>query len=311
MRSALFDTLTLAGTAGSAPSAIPAFLYGCAWKRSETANLVHKALSSGFRGIDVAAQPRHYREDLAGEGMRRAIGEGRVKRGDIFVQSKFTAVPGQDPGNIPYEPRASVKEQVTASVQSSLRNLRVEEGVEDVQGTYLDSLVLHSPLSTLEKTMEAWEACERFVPHEVKFLGISNTPLDVLEALYAGANVKPSIVQNRFYRDTGYDVALRRFCRDRGIVYQSFWSLTANGGLMKIPHTAKVANAADVEPAVVIYCFILGLEDTVVLNGTQNHMESDLRGLEKVREWARANSYEWEDAMKHFKDAIGETGPSV
>jgi diketogulonate reductase-like aldo/keto reductase len=83
MQSALFTPLRLSASG----SKIPAYLYGCAWKKDETADLVYKALSSGFKGIDVAAQPKHYREDLAGEGVRRAIAEGVVKREDLFVCS--------------------------------------------------------------------------------------------------------------------------------------------------------------------------------------------------------------------------------
>lgn len=87
MQSALFENILLSASHnGAARSKIPAFLYGCAWKKDRTADLVHQAISSGFRAIDVAAQPRHYREDLAGEGIRRAITEGKVKREDLFVR---------------------------------------------------------------------------------------------------------------------------------------------------------------------------------------------------------------------------------
>ena len=40
----------------------------------------------------------------------------------------------------------------------------------------------------------------------------------LLRALYEAAAIKPAIVQNRFYRDTGYDKALRAHCRERGFV---------------------------------------------------------------------------------------------
>lgn len=39
----------------------PAMLYGTAWKKDTTAGLVHTALKAGFRGIDTACQPKHYR----------------------------------------------------------------------------------------------------------------------------------------------------------------------------------------------------------------------------------------------------------
>lgn len=88
-RSALFEGLVLNPGPSSAASTIPSFLYGCAWKKDRTADLVYKALSAGFKGIDVAAQPRHYREDLVGVGLRKALAEGKVKRGDLFVSIHF------------------------------------------------------------------------------------------------------------------------------------------------------------------------------------------------------------------------------
>lgn len=43
-------------------------IYGTAWKKEKTAELVKQALKSGFRALDTAAQPKHYREDLVGHG---------------------------------------------------------------------------------------------------------------------------------------------------------------------------------------------------------------------------------------------------
>lgn len=64
-------------------------IYGTAWKGEQTADLVYLALKSGFRAIATAAQPKHYREDLVGEGIRRAIKDGIVTRKDIFVSWCF------------------------------------------------------------------------------------------------------------------------------------------------------------------------------------------------------------------------------
>lgn len=77
MPSALFAPLPLSNSS----RAIPAFVYGTAWKKEKTADLVYQALCNGFSAIDTAAQPKHYREDLVGEGIRRAVAEGRVKGG--------------------------------------------------------------------------------------------------------------------------------------------------------------------------------------------------------------------------------------
>jgi len=70
---------------GAPTTSIPRLVYGTAWKKERTADLVYEALKAGFRGIDTAAQPRHYQEDLVGQGIRRAIADGTVKREDLYV----------------------------------------------------------------------------------------------------------------------------------------------------------------------------------------------------------------------------------
>ena len=69
-----------------------AFIYGTAWKKDRTASLVLDAVAGGFRGFDVAAQPKRYREDLVGVALREAIHTGVVSRADLFVSTCCTVV---------------------------------------------------------------------------------------------------------------------------------------------------------------------------------------------------------------------------
>lgn len=39
----------------------PFIIYGTAWKKERTAELVAEAVRSGFRFIDTACQPKHYK----------------------------------------------------------------------------------------------------------------------------------------------------------------------------------------------------------------------------------------------------------
>ncbi len=81
--------------AGDGPAAtMPKMIYGTAWKKDATAALVYEAIEAGFRALDTAAQPRHYREDLVGEGVRRAVAEGVVARKDLFVSRVSKAIRG-------------------------------------------------------------------------------------------------------------------------------------------------------------------------------------------------------------------------
>ena len=54
---------------------MPAMLYGTAWKKETTTPLVVAALRTGFRGIDTACQPKHYREDLVGKALQEVSGD--------------------------------------------------------------------------------------------------------------------------------------------------------------------------------------------------------------------------------------------
>ena len=217
----LFAALPKVNTFGIRTAPIPSFLYGTAWKKGRTEELVDLAVRNGFRGIDTACQPKHYFESGVGDALEKLFTEGFITRSDIFIQTKYTPYDGQDPNNVPYDENANYTAQVMQSYRQSLANLKT---------TYLDSLVLHSPMSTLEDTMEVWRAFESIhADGGVIYLGISNCyDLDVLEGLYTKAKVKPSFLQNRFYSESGYDRTIRTFCSKNNIKYQSFWSLTAN-----------------------------------------------------------------------------------
>ncbi|KFA50299.1 hypothetical protein S40293_03311 [Stachybotrys chartarum IBT 40293] len=298
--SALARSLTLNG-----PSAtkIPRLVYGTAWKKDQTADLVYAAIKSGFRGVDTAAQPKHYDEHGVAAGVKRAIAEGIVQREDIYIQTKFTAPAGQN-HITPYDINASLADKVRQSVNSSLKNFTIAG-----QEPYLDSLVLHSPLDTLEETITVWETLEDFVPQQIRNLGISNTSQHVLDVTYSKMKIKPAVVQNRFHERTRYETELRASCQDKGIVFQSFWTLTANSALLKSYPVSKVAEGAGVDRVAAYYSLVLGLGKMVILDGTTNeaHMTEDLKGIEKVGQWAEGEGVNvWASALKEFKKAIRE-----
>lgn len=200
---------------------MPAIMYGTAWKKERTQELVELAVKSGFRGIDTACQPKHYYEPGVGAALSALYNSNIISREEIFLQTKFTSLDGQDPQKIPYDKTADLADQVRQSFQTSLKNL---------QTTYIDSLVMHSPMRTIADTIKVWRVFEEiYRTGAVKRLGLSNTyDLHVLQSVYEAAEIKPSVLQNRFYSQSGYDVKIREFCRSNNIQYQSFWTLTAN-----------------------------------------------------------------------------------
>ncbi len=244
-------------------------LYGTAWKKERTAELVETALRIGFRGIDTACQPKHYDEAGVGSGIARAMMTG-IRREDLYLQTKFTSVDGQDPRRIPYDPAASLPEQVRQSCRVSLANL---------QTTYLDCLVLHSPFDTMAETETVWRTMEALVDEGlVREIGLSNCyDAAMFEDLFARARVKPLVLQNRFYVKTGFDRSLRAFCRRHDVVYQSFWTLTANPQILAHTAVRALAKKHDVTPAQIFFRALTQI-GVVPLTGTtsEEHMRQDL-----------------------------------
>ncbi len=293
-----------------ASQSIPPFIYGTAWKKEATTDLVHKALTSGFTAVDTANQPKHYREDLVGAGIRKALADNKVKREDLYIQTKFTSISGQDPNNMPYDSKASIPDQVKASVESSLDHLKWSStGTSDDSQSYIDTLVLHSPLPTIDDTMEAWRALEEYVPTKVRNLGISNCNLFTLMDVCERATIKPAVIQNRFFPSTKFDIGMRKFCRENSIIYQSFWTLTANPGLVWSNEVGHLANHLRISTQAALFCLVLGLGNTVVLNGTKSetHMKDDFKALELTRTFAAHNPQEWEAMLEAFRRLIGES----
>lgn len=248
---------------------IPRIIYGTAWKKDVTAALVERAIGLGFRGIDTACQPKHYNEAGVGDGLAACLHRG-TDRSELYLQSKFTPLSGQDPARVPYDPNAELGEQVAQSFETSLKNL---------QTTYLDCLILHSPLANQQHTLEAWQAMEQiFHRGGAKQLGISNCyDPQQLELVYRHAAIKPAVIQNRFYAETRYDRSIRDFCRKHRIIYQSFWTLSANPTVLAHATLQTLAAKYRRSTAQLFFRYLSQI-DIVPLTGTtsENHMREDL-----------------------------------
>jgi diketogulonate reductase-like aldo/keto reductase len=254
---------------------IPDFLYGTAWKEERTAALAELALQAGFRGLDTANQRRHYFEEGVGQGLAAAYRAGVVTRGDVFLQTKFTYRPGQD-HRLPYDPAARLPVQVAQSMASSLEHLGTD---------HVDSYVLHGPASGNDWTgadAEVWNAMMRERDAgRTRLLGVSNVSLHHLEQMVEVHSEAPACVQNRCYARLGWDREVRRFCRERGIVYQGFSLLTANADVVRSSLVSGIAERAGSTPAQVVFAFARAV-GMVALTGTSSaeHMRQDLASVE-------------------------------
>ncbi|CCE22187.1 aldo/keto reductase family protein [Methylotuvimicrobium alcaliphilum] len=250
---------------------VPSFFYGTAWKEERTEALVLAAIEAGFRAVDTANQRRHYYEEGVGHALSKVLGEGRLKRGELFLQSKFTYAASQD-HRLPYDPDADYATQVEQSFSRTLKHLGTD---------YLDSFILHGPSlgqGLAEADREVWRAMESLCKSgSVRLIGVSNISEDQLRLLIEFAEIKPAFVQNRCFARTQWDSEVRKQCRDHGIVYQGFSLLTANVSELNRPIMDQVTKRHGCTKAQAVFRFALQL-GMIPLTGTSDpeHMKQDL-----------------------------------
>ncbi|GAA6002892.1 uncharacterized protein JCM10292_001360 [Rhodotorula paludigena] len=267
----------------------PPMLYGTAWKGHRTAALVEQAIRAGFRGIDTACQPKHYHQPGVGDALVAVTQDGTVSRKDLWIQTKYTPIGGQDLNK-------------PLPLATSLRELKTD---------YLDALVLHSPLQTKREHREVWTAFENAVDDgKVRHLGISNIyDATYLAWIFETARIKPSIVQNRFYADVDYAADILPLCAQQGADLQTFWTLTGNPQLLAHPSLAALARAYEspsLSPAFALYEFLMrsaslapGERGRVVpLDGTtdEDRMRLAVEVVRKVEERKDLKTCEMDEA---------------
>jgi diketogulonate reductase-like aldo/keto reductase len=255
---------------------IPSFMYGTAWKKAATTQLVQLALAAGFRAIDTANQLIHYQEALVGEALQVLEKEG-LKRESLFLQTKFTLIGGQG-GQPPYDASADLTSQVRQSFDSSLAHLCTE---------YVDSYVLHGPhfrRGLGQADWEVWAAMEGlYQSGQTKMIGISNVTAGQLTELCEQANIKPMVVQNRCFAALGWDKEVREICQVHGIIYQGFSLLTANREVLANREIQTIAGRLGATSAQIIFRFAMQI-GMLPLTGTtsQQHMKQDLQAEQFV-----------------------------
>src|SRR5688572_19508879 len=248
---------------------VPWLMYGTAWKEERTEALTAQALAAGLRAIDTANQRKHYFE----AGVGAAIAASKLPREELFIQTKFTPIDGQDE-RLPYARDADLATQVSQSFASSLEHLGVSG---------LDSYVLHGPTTQGwgPEDQEIWAAMTE-LQHagRTRFIGVSNISLPQLTTLCQKATTPPAFVQNRCYARTGWDREVRAFCRDHNIVYQGFSLLTANARVLAGPAITEAARRRRVTVPQLVFAFAHAV-GMLPLTGTSDawHLREDLEAV--------------------------------
>lgn len=163
-------------------------------EREALPNVVYEAIRLGVRHIDTAWV--YQVEDKVGEGIKKAIDDGIVKREDLTVVTKIWTFNMK-------------KDRLKGQAKMSLKNLGLD---------YVDILMLHWPVPTIDQGKmeewprnpdgsfaldnetdiytETWPAMEECVEKGIcKSIGVSNFTPSQLEKLCETAKIKPVVNQ--------------------------------------------------------------------------------------------------------------------
>jgi diketogulonate reductase-like aldo/keto reductase len=266
---------------GSKLAPMGTIVYGAKSKGDETDKFVTQAIKAGFRHIATGGFHSEYNEPAVGIGWK----ESGLQRNELYLQTLFVAKSVNNYGvqnckveGCPPSPDLSIEDQVHLSIKSSLYNL---------QTTYIDSVLVHNfraKLQSYEDTMSAWKVLESYVDRGIiRHIGIVSVhDREFLTKLYNETRVKPTIIQNRFHSNRGYDVELRPLFKEMGMTNQLFWILTGSaGGKVRNNVIAEIARRQGVSAQVLLYSFIIVCLGGQPLIGskTLKHMEEDVTAL--------------------------------
>lgn len=202
------------------------------WKITpeEMPRVVSDALESGYRHLDCACD--YGNEAQAGAAIRKAFGDGIVRREEVWITSKLWNT-------------YHAAEHVRPAVERSLRDLGLD---------YLDLYLIHFPIalkfvpfetryppgwffdpSAAEPRMEpvripiaeTWRAMEELQRAGlVRHIGVSNFNVSLLRDLLSYAEIRPAALQVEMHPYLAQDKLLR-FCRSEGIGVTAFSPLGA------------------------------------------------------------------------------------
>jgi 2,5-diketo-D-gluconate reductase A len=201
----------------------------------DTADVVTRALETGYRHIDTAAA---YRNE---EGVGEAIRASGLPRDEVFVTTKcFNDAHGYD--------------EAHRALEQSLERLGLD---------HVDLYLIHWPVPSRDRYVETWKAfADMQAQGLTRAIGVSNFQPDHLRRIIDATGVTPAVNQVELHPRLQQD-ALRRVHSQLGIVTEA-WSPLAKGEVLDDPAIARIAQAHDVTPGQVVIRWHLQLGNVVI-----------------------------------------------
>jgi 2,5-diketo-D-gluconate reductase A len=201
----------------------------------DTADVVEKALATGYRSLDTA---RAYRNE---RGVGEATARSGIDRSELFVTTKlWNADHGYDTAK--------------AAFEKSLERLGYD---------YVDLYLIHWPLPSQGKYVETWKALTEL--HEdgrARSIGVSNFQIDHLEEIIQATGVVPAVNQVELHPQLQQE-KLRAYHAEHEILTEA-WSPLGQGAALEDDTIKAIASDVDRTPAQVVLRWHLQLGNVVI-----------------------------------------------
>jgi 2,5-diketo-D-gluconate reductase A len=200
----------------------------------DTADVVTRALETGYRHIDTAAAYRNEAE--VGQAFRAS----GLDREDVFITTKcFNTDHGY--------------EEAQHALKQSLERLGLD---------FVDLYLIHWPVPSQDRYVETWKAfIEMQAQGLTRSIGVSNFQPDHLRRIVDETGVTPAVNQVELHPRL-QQPGLRREHDERGIVTEA-WSPLAQGAVLDDPVITGIAKEHDVTPGQAVLRWHLQLGNVV------------------------------------------------
>ncbi|MEA2381099.1 MAG: 2,5-diketo-D-gluconate reductase [Solirubrobacteraceae bacterium] len=240
----------------------------------DTADVVSRALETGYRHIDTAAA---YRNE---EGVGQAIRASGLGREEVFVTTKC---PNTHHGY----------DEAKQAMKGSLEALGFD---------YVDLYLIHWPIPSKDRYVETWKALIEIQSQGLaRSIGVSNFQPDHLRRIIDETGGTPAVNQVELHPRL-QQAELRRVHAELGIVTES-WSPLAQGAVLDDPVITRIAEAHDRTPGQVVIRWHLQLGCVVIPKSVTP---------ERIAENFDVFGFELSDAEMaaiEALDAVERTGP--
>jgi diketogulonate reductase-like aldo/keto reductase len=201
----------------------------------DTAEVVTRALQTGYRHIDTAAA---YQNEAA---VGQAVHAAGLERDDVYITTKcFNDDQGYD--------------QAKRALHTSLERLEMQ---------HVDLYLIHWPVPAHDKYVETWQALIDLQKDGLaRSIGVSNFQSAHLERIIEETGVTPAVNQVELHPRLQQQ-GLRREHSERGIATEA-WSPLAQGQVLDDPVICEIAKEHDKTPGQVVIRWHLEIGNVVI-----------------------------------------------